>query len=85
VGESSCSVGVSIGISLYPQDGREAKELIRAADAAMYVDKQRCNTEELQILTRSRKGCREIKDLPPAPALSGGAARPVSCYSSQRK
>jgi diguanylate cyclase (GGDEF)-like protein len=41
VGESSCSVGVSIGISLYPQDGREAKELIRAADAAMYADKQR--------------------------------------------
>jgi diguanylate cyclase (GGDEF)-like protein/PAS domain S-box-containing protein len=41
VGESSCSIGVSIGISLFPQDGREAKELIRAADAAMYADKQR--------------------------------------------
>jgi diguanylate cyclase (GGDEF)-like protein/PAS domain S-box-containing protein len=41
VGESRCSVGVSIGISLYPQDGREAKELIRTADAAMYADKQR--------------------------------------------
>jgi diguanylate cyclase (GGDEF)-like protein/PAS domain S-box-containing protein len=41
VGESGCSIGVSIGISLYPQDGREAKELIRAADAAMYADKQR--------------------------------------------
>lgn len=41
VGESRFSVGVSIGISLYPQDGREAKELIRTADAAMYADKQR--------------------------------------------
>jgi diguanylate cyclase (GGDEF)-like protein/PAS domain S-box-containing protein len=41
VGESSCSVGVSVGISLYPQDGRGANELIRAADAAMYTDKKR--------------------------------------------
>jgi diguanylate cyclase (GGDEF)-like protein/PAS domain S-box-containing protein len=40
-GECYCHVGVSIGISLYPQEGREAKELIRAADAAMYADKQR--------------------------------------------
>jgi diguanylate cyclase (GGDEF)-like protein/PAS domain S-box-containing protein len=41
VGECCCHVGVSIGISLYPQDGRGARELIRAADAAMYTDKKR--------------------------------------------
>ncbi len=41
VGDSHCQVGVSIGISLYPQDGRGANELIRAADMAMYTDKKR--------------------------------------------
>jgi diguanylate cyclase (GGDEF)-like protein/PAS domain S-box-containing protein len=41
LGASHCHVGVSIGISLYPENGREAKELIRAADAAMYSGKQR--------------------------------------------
>jgi GGDEF domain-containing protein len=40
VGEGHCSVGVSIGLSLYPLDGGDAKGLIRVADAAMYADKQ---------------------------------------------
>lgn len=35
-----CSVGVSIGISLYPQDGRSGVDLIEKADAAMYLAKQ---------------------------------------------
>lgn len=35
-----CSVGVSIGISLYPEDGRSGTDLIEKADAAMYVAKQ---------------------------------------------
>ncbi|MGE4544368.1 MAG: diguanylate cyclase [Pedobacter sp.] len=35
-----CAVGVSIGISLYPEDGRSGAELIEKADAAMYVAKQ---------------------------------------------
>jgi diguanylate cyclase (GGDEF)-like protein len=40
VKDQQISVGVSIGISLYPRDGHEGDELIRQADAAMYAAKQ---------------------------------------------
>ena len=36
VGDYSLQVGASMGISLYPQDGQTAEELIQAADTAMY-------------------------------------------------
>jgi len=32
----ACSIGVSIGISFYPQDGDDPEKLITRADAAMY-------------------------------------------------
>lgn len=35
-----CGVGVSVGISLFPEDGRSGAELVQKADAAMYVAKQ---------------------------------------------
>jgi diguanylate cyclase (GGDEF)-like protein len=38
--EFSCQVGVSIGVSIYPDDATEAEELIAHADAAMYQAKQ---------------------------------------------
>jgi diguanylate cyclase (GGDEF)-like protein/PAS domain S-box-containing protein len=40
-GDRECSVGVSIGISLYPSDGRDADELLKCADTAMYNAKKR--------------------------------------------
>jgi diguanylate cyclase (GGDEF)-like protein len=36
----SCSIGVSIGIAVFPDHGREANALLRKADAAMYEAKK---------------------------------------------
>lgn len=36
----NCSVSVSIGISLYPENGETAERLVKIADAAMYLAKQ---------------------------------------------
>jgi diguanylate cyclase (GGDEF)-like protein len=36
VGEVICRIGVSVGISRYPQDGEESDRLISCADTAMY-------------------------------------------------
>jgi diguanylate cyclase (GGDEF)-like protein/PAS domain S-box-containing protein len=37
---SECSVGVSVGISLYPQDGDDVESLVSKADTAMYRVKE---------------------------------------------
>lgn len=36
----NCSVSVSIGISIYPNNGDTPDELVKIADAAMYAAKQ---------------------------------------------
>jgi diguanylate cyclase (GGDEF)-like protein/PAS domain S-box-containing protein len=41
VGELVMRVSVSIGVTIYPQDGVDADQLMRHADQAMYVAKQR--------------------------------------------
>jgi diguanylate cyclase (GGDEF)-like protein/PAS domain S-box-containing protein len=40
MGDAAMKVSVSIGVTLYPQDGVDADQLIRHADQAMYVAKQ---------------------------------------------
>ena len=40
IGDNIVRVAASIGIAVFPEDGREAEELIRQADAAMYVAKR---------------------------------------------
>ncbi|MBT9506877.1 EAL domain-containing protein [Rhodoferax sp.] len=41
IDEMSFSVGCSIGIALFPEDGRTLDELIKCADTAMYLVKER--------------------------------------------
>lgn len=49
----NCSVSVSIGISLYPNNGETPDQLVKIADAAMYSAKQAgkncCRTAELVL------------------------------------
>jgi diguanylate cyclase (GGDEF)-like protein/PAS domain S-box-containing protein len=40
LGEAVCEVGISIGVSIYPDDAEEAQELIARADSAMYEAKR---------------------------------------------
>lgn len=53
LGGKSCSVSVSIGISFYPNHGETPDQLVKIADAAMYLAKQSgkncCRTAELAI------------------------------------
>lgn len=35
-----CTIGASIGISIYPQDGFDLEMLVNKADAAMYCVKE---------------------------------------------
>lgn len=51
VGDYSLQVGATMGISLYPQDGKTAEELIQAADTAMYDIKGNHNSN-YQFYTR---------------------------------
>jgi diguanylate cyclase (GGDEF)-like protein len=37
--DQSCSVGVSIGIAIYPDSGGNAEDLVKVADTAMYLAK----------------------------------------------
>jgi diguanylate cyclase (GGDEF)-like protein/PAS domain S-box-containing protein len=40
LGEAVCEVGLSIGVSIYPDDAEEAQKLIARADSAMYQAKR---------------------------------------------
>ena len=40
IGEKSCSVGISIGIAIFPQDAQTVEELLGKADIALYAAKR---------------------------------------------
>ena len=44
--QSNVSVGISIGMSIYPDDGLTADTLLKKADLAMYQDKDERNLEQ---------------------------------------
>lgn len=50
---NSVRVGASVGIALYPEDGRSAAELLQRADAAMYVAKENAAGPALYSQLRS--------------------------------
>ena len=49
-------VEASIGVALFPDHGRSAEELLRAADTAMYAAKEAGTRRELYVEERDRRG-----------------------------
>lgn len=43
IGHTACSVGASMGISIYPEHGGHPSELLKCADVAMYIAKRNRN------------------------------------------
>jgi len=60
LGDRTLSIGVSVGIALYPRDGTDAGTLLRAADTAVYAAKAagrgawRFFSPELEVQARER-------------------------------
>jgi diguanylate cyclase (GGDEF)-like protein/PAS domain S-box-containing protein len=60
---SSFDVSASIGISIYPEDGTDAAQLRRLADAAMYRAKQAGGGQFLMVSTQSAGSADEVTEL----------------------
>jgi diguanylate cyclase (GGDEF)-like protein/hemerythrin-like metal-binding protein/PAS domain S-box-containing protein len=54
-----CGIGVSIGISIYPDNALEMDSLIAAADTAMYESKH--NGQGKAVRSQAESGCRTIQ------------------------
>ena len=66
-------IGASIGISIYPDDGRDAETLIRHADAAMYHAKNK-GRNGYQFFTGGTKADARGRPLPDAIAVEKAGA-----------
>lgn len=60
IGNANVLVGASMGVSVFPHDGTNAVELIRAADTAMYKAKS-SNKNEVQFFSQDMKSATEAK------------------------
>ena len=64
---ATCSVGLSMGVSVFPDDGSSIEELLGKADAAMYVvkgeKKRERSPEEARIETKAEPELRRRGDL----------------------
>ena len=56
LGDIVCSIGVSIGVSIYPEDAEDAQTLISCADFAMYEVKQNKGNDFLYCSQRAGTG-----------------------------
>ncbi len=55
------TVGASMGVSVFPHDGANALELVRAADAAMYQAKTSNNKNDVHFFSPDMKSTQEAK------------------------
>jgi diguanylate cyclase (GGDEF)-like protein/PAS domain S-box-containing protein len=60
---SSFDISASIGISIYPEDGTDAAQLRRLADAAMYRAKQAGGAQFLMVASQSTGSADEVSEL----------------------
>lgn len=67
LGEHEVSIGVSIGITVYPNDNHEIDELLKHADAAMYRAKQQGGSSFRLYLSDVNKNTDLLAPLVPKP------------------
>ncbi|MBF0565089.1 MAG: EAL domain-containing protein [Nitrospirae bacterium] len=59
---NECTIGVSVGISMFPTDGTDAGQLLKAADIAMYqVKEQGRNSYQFYSNSMNKKAVRKLK------------------------
>jgi diguanylate cyclase (GGDEF)-like protein/PAS domain S-box-containing protein len=63
VNDSSFDISASIGISIYPEDGTDAAQLRRLADAAMYRAKQAGGGQFHMVSTQNAGSADEVSEL----------------------
>jgi diguanylate cyclase (GGDEF)-like protein/PAS domain S-box-containing protein len=63
LGDATFDISASIGISIYPEDGTDATQLRRLADAAMYRAKQAGGGQFLVVPTHSTGSADEVTEL----------------------
>jgi diguanylate cyclase (GGDEF)-like protein/PAS domain S-box-containing protein len=63
IGNQGVAISGSIGVSLFPEDGQDARQLLRNADSAMYRVKGR-GKQDYQFFSRTAEETRPRPDLP---------------------
>src|SRR5260370_41129984 len=61
--DATFDISASIGISIYPEDGTDAAQLRRLADAAMYPAKQAGGGQLLMVASHSTGTADEVTEL----------------------
>ncbi len=73
VGDRTCQVGASVGISLFPDDARSEEPLLRLADAAMYQAKKAGRNAWRWAGAASEASLGAERDAPDMSGMSGAA------------